>query len=53
LFSHFSYLVFPDLGITEADIPALAEQAITDVCTPGNPREVTKEDILALYHQIL
>ena len=42
-----------DLGITKADIPALAEQAITDVCTPGNPREVTKEDILALYHQIL
>ena len=40
-------------GITEADIPALAEQAITDVCTPGNPREVTKEDIIALYHKIL
>ena len=42
-----------DLGITEADIPALAEQAINDVCTPGNPREVTKEDIIALYHKIL
>ena len=42
-----------ELGITEADIPALAEQAITDVCTPGNPREVTKEDIIALYHKIL
>ena len=42
-----------DLGITEADIPALAEQAITDVCTPGNPREVSKDDIIALYHKIL
>ena len=42
-----------ELGITEADIPALAEQAINDVCTPGNPREVTKEDIVALYKQIL
>ena len=42
-----------ELGITETDIPALAEQAITDVCTPGNPREVTKEDIIALYHKIL
>lgn len=42
-----------ELGITEADIPALAEQAITDVCTPGNPREVTKQDILDLYHTIL
>ena len=33
-----------ELGIT---------QAITDVCTPGNPREVSKEDIIALYHKIL
>ena len=42
-----------ELGITEDDIPALADQAITDVCTPGNPREVTRDDIVALYHQIL
>ncbi len=42
-----------ELGVTEADIPALAEQAINDVCTPGNPREVTKQDILDLYHKIL
>lgn len=42
-----------DLGITEQDIPALAEQAIADVCTPGNPRDVTKEDIIELYKQIL
>ena len=42
-----------DLGITEADIPALADQAIADVCTPGNPRAVTREDIVRLYHEIL
>ncbi len=42
-----------DLGITEKDISALAEQAINDVCTPGNPREVTKDDIISLYHKIL
>jgi lactaldehyde reductase len=42
-----------DLGIKESDIPALAQQAIQDVCTPGNPREVTLEDILDLYHKIL
>lgn len=42
-----------ELGIYEKDIPALAEQAINDVCTPGNPRDVTKDDIIALYHQIL
>ncbi len=42
-----------DLGITEKDISALAEQAINDVCTPGNPREVSKDDIISLYHKIL
>lgn len=42
-----------ELGIKEEDIPALAEQAITDVCTPGNPRPVMKEDILNLYKTIL
>lgn len=42
-----------ELGITEADIPALADQAITDVCTPGNPRPVTREDIVDLYKKIL
>lgn len=42
-----------DLGISEKDIPALAEQAIADVCTPGNPREVTIDDIKALYTKVL
>ncbi|RXE61034.1 lactaldehyde reductase [Paramuribaculum intestinale] len=42
-----------DLGIKESDIPALAEQAIADVCTPGNPRECSLEDIKALYRQVL
>lgn len=42
-----------DLGITENDIPALTDQAIRDVCTPGNPREVTREDIISLYLHIL
>ena len=42
-----------DLGITEEHIPALAEQALADVCTPGNPREVTLDDIVALYKKVL
>ncbi len=42
-----------DLGITEDDIPALAAQAITDVCTPGNPRDVTEEEIRELYKKVL
>lgn len=42
-----------ELGITEKDIPALADQALADVCTPGNPREVTLDDIKALYTKVL
>ena len=42
-----------ELGITEKDIDALADQAIRDVCTPGNPREVSRDDIVALYRSIL
>ena len=42
-----------DLGIQESDIPALSAQAITDVCTPGNPRDVTEADIQELYKKVL
>lgn len=36
-------------GITEADLARLAKAALQDVCTPGNPREVTEEVALELY----
>ncbi len=42
-----------ELGISEGDIKALSEQAIADVCTPGNPRDVTIEDIVTLYTKVL
>ena len=42
-----------EIGIKESDIPALAEQALADVCTPGNPRPVTIDDIKALYAKVL
>lgn len=42
-----------ELGISESDIPALADQALADVCTPGNPREVALDDIKALYAKVL
>lgn len=42
-----------EIGINEEDIPLLAEQAIKDVCTGGNPKDVTIEDIIALYHEAL
>ena len=41
------------LGISVDDIEALADQAIEDVCTPGNPRKVTRADIVALYNKVL
>ena len=41
------------IGIYEKDIDALADQAIADVCTPGNPRKVTRDDIVALYKKVL
>lgn len=42
-----------ELGIHEEHIPALAHQAIADVCTPGNPRDVTEEQIVELYRAVL
>ena len=40
-----------EIGIPEEMLPALASQAIQDPCTPGNPREVTVEDLVALYQE--
>ena len=40
-----------EIGIPEEMIPTLAKQAINDICTPGNPREVTVEDIINIYKE--
>ena len=40
-----------ELGIPEEMLPALANQAINDPCTPGNPRNVTVEDLINLYKE--
>ena len=40
-----------EIGIPYEALETLANQAYNDVCTGGNPREVTKEDILALYKE--
>ncbi|EGP5308150.1 lactaldehyde reductase [Enterococcus faecium] len=42
-----------ELGVKEADIPEIAEDALRDVCTPGNPRETTVEEIIALYQSLM
>lgn len=39
-----------EVGAREADIPDLAQAALADVCTGGNPRAATLDDIVALYH---
>ena len=38
-----------EIGVPESGLPTLAQAAFNDVCTPGNPRKATVEDILALY----
>lgn len=42
-----------EIGIKSSDLERLAEAAFADVCTPGNPREVSKEIILNLYQKAL
>ncbi|MCD7963119.1 MAG: lactaldehyde reductase [Rikenellaceae bacterium] len=39
-----------EIGVKKEDIPQLAVAAFNDVCTGGNPRETSVEDIEALYH---
>ena len=38
-----------ELGVKKEDFDVLAEKAFKDPCTGGNPREVTKEDIISLF----
>ena len=42
-----------DTGCKEEDIEMLAAKAMEDPCMPGNPREVTKEDFIRLYHEAM
>lgn len=38
-----------EIGVKEANLEKLAVAAFNDVCTPGNPRDTSAEEILALY----
>lgn len=40
-------------GVKEKDLEFLAESAMKDACTPGNPREPTKEDIIKIYKSVM
>ena len=39
--------------VKEEDLDFLAQSAMDDACRPGNPKEPTKEDIVALYRSLL
>lgn len=39
--------------VKEEDIDFLADSAVADACAPGNPKQATKEDIIALYKSLL
>lgn len=41
-----------ELGVKAEDIDFLAQSALVDACTPGNPRDVTKEQIAEIYRSI-
>jgi len=38
-----------EINVKEEDLDMLSEKAIKDPCTPGNPIDVTKEDIYSIY----
>ena len=40
-----------EIGVKEGDLEELAQAAFHDVCTPGNPRDVSVSDILGLYRK--
>ena len=41
-----------EAGVKREDIPFLAESAFNDACTPGNPRDVSLEEIIVIYESI-
>lgn len=41
-----------EASVKREDIPFLAESAFNDACTPGNPRDASKEEIIAIYESI-
>jgi lactaldehyde reductase len=44
---------FAALGVKDADIEQWIAPALADPCTPGNPRDLTADDVRALYKKAL
>lgn len=42
-----------ELGVNDIDFDLLSENAMKDICAPGNPVEFTKEQIIELYKKIV
>lgn len=42
-----------EVGVKEEDIQFLAESAMADACTGGNPKDTSVEDIAALYRSMI
>lgn len=42
-----------ELGVKADDIPRIAEDAFRDVCSPGNPRDASIEEIIELYQSLM
>ena len=42
-----------EVGVKDEDIRFLAESAMADACTPGNPKDPTLEDVEALYRSLM
>ncbi|MBS5937956.1 iron-containing alcohol dehydrogenase [Clostridium sp.] len=42
-----------ELGVNDVDFDLLAENAIKDICAPGNPVEFSKKQIIELYKKIV
>ncbi|HEY8891164.1 MAG TPA: lactaldehyde reductase [Clostridium sp.] len=41
--------ILREIGVKEEDLVALAESAMADACTPGNPKDSSVKDILEIY----
>lgn len=42
-----------DYGAKLEDIPMLADKAMNDACKPGNPRDIDKEEFIALFKKAM
>ena len=42
-----------ELGVKEEDFGKLADQALADACTGGNPKVLTKEEIINIYKKAM